>query len=103
MADRTDAKVLEILSRQTRQHIAIDIIVAEDRLVLLEPEPVEPCRNIHARLPAGSPPLSFTLQGSAGCARGIGAALVRASTGSDAFSLLVPSPRPATPAATVAR
>src|SRR4029077_19714441 len=54
MADRVDAKVLEILCRQTRQHIAIDIIFAEDRFVLLEPEPVEPCRNVHVRLPAGA-------------------------------------------------
>jgi hypothetical protein len=54
MADRVDAKVLQILSRQPRHHIAIDIMVAEDRLVLLKPEPVEPCRNVHARLPAAA-------------------------------------------------
>src|SRR5215469_3217661 len=54
MADRVDAKVLEILSRDTWQHIAIDIIIAEEQLILPEPEPAEPCRNVHARLPAGS-------------------------------------------------
>src|SRR5262245_50165164 len=64
MADRVDAKVLEILSRDTWQHIAIDIIVAEDRLVLLEPEPVEPSCDVHTRLLRGVSTAPVTLQSS---------------------------------------
>ena len=49
VADRGDAEVLEVLSRQTRQHSAIDVVVAEYRFVLSEPAPARPPRDIHAQ------------------------------------------------------
>ena len=39
VADRGDAEVLEVLCRQTRQHSAIDAVVAKYRFVLSEPAP----------------------------------------------------------------
>src|SRR6476660_151858 len=50
MADRGNAQVPEILGRQVGQHRAVDIVVAKYRLVLLQSETAEPCRNVHARL-----------------------------------------------------
>ena len=51
MADRHHADLPEILGRQAGQHPFVDLVGAERRLVLLEPETAEPCRNVHARLP----------------------------------------------------
>ena len=48
MADRGDAEILQILGGQCRQYGAIDIIAAENRLVLFEPEPPQPPRDVHA-------------------------------------------------------
>src|SRR5215831_11369422 len=50
MADRHHADLPEILGRQAGQHPFVDLVCAERRLVLLEPETAEPCRNVHARL-----------------------------------------------------
>jgi len=51
MADRHHADLPEILGRQAGQYPFVDLVGAERRLVLLEPETAEPCRNVHARLP----------------------------------------------------
>jgi hypothetical protein len=51
VTDRGNAEILQVLGRQGRQHGAVDVVVAEHRLVLLQPETVEPCRNVHALLP----------------------------------------------------
>jgi hypothetical protein len=41
----------EVVGRQLRQYCDVDLVRAERLLVLLQPETVEPCRNIHALLP----------------------------------------------------
>src|SRR5262249_25707201 len=51
VADRHHADLPEILGRQAGQYPFVDLVYAERRLVLLEPESMEPCRNVHARLP----------------------------------------------------
>jgi len=38
MADQTDAEILQILGGQARQYPFVDLVRAERRLVLLEPE-----------------------------------------------------------------
>src|SRR6516164_4768213 len=58
MAYRHHADLPEILGRQAGQHPFVDLVGAERRLVLLEPETAEPCRNVHARLPDRSMPRS---------------------------------------------
>ena len=50
MSHEVHADVLEILSRQLRQYRRVDRIVAECSLILLQPETVEPGRDIQARL-----------------------------------------------------
>jgi hypothetical protein len=49
MADRRDAKIPQILGRQARQNLHVDRILAEGRLVLREPQPPEPLRDLHRR------------------------------------------------------
>src|SRR6516162_8796854 len=51
MADRHYADLPEIVGRQAGQHPFVNLVCAKRRLVLLEPETTEPCRNVHARLP----------------------------------------------------
>ena len=51
MPDQDDAEILQILGRQARQYPLIDLVRAERRLVLLEPEPSQPLRDIHRRHP----------------------------------------------------
>ena len=48
MADRGHAEADQVLGRQLRQHFAIDIVVAERRLVLFKPQPAQPRRYVHA-------------------------------------------------------
>jgi len=50
MPDQGDAEILQILGRQARQYPCVDLVHAERLLVLLQPETVEPCRNVHARI-----------------------------------------------------
>jgi hypothetical protein len=38
MTDDRDVKILQILSRQLRQHFAVDFVIAERRLVLPKAE-----------------------------------------------------------------
>ena len=47
--DQSDAEILQILGRQARQYPRVDLVRAERRLVLLEPEPPQPIRDIHRR------------------------------------------------------
>jgi hypothetical protein len=49
MADQTDPEVLQILGSQARQYPLVDLVFAEGRLVLLEPELPQPIRDIHRR------------------------------------------------------
>ena len=48
MADRGHADADQVVGRQLRQHFAIDIVVAECRRVLFEPQPAQPRRYVHA-------------------------------------------------------
>src|SRR6516164_7484267 len=48
MADKHHADLPEILGREAGQHLFVDLVCAKRRLVLLEPETTEPCRNVHA-------------------------------------------------------
>lgn len=51
MADRGNAEVLQILDCQAADHVEVDMVLAESRLVFSEPELPQPARDIHARLP----------------------------------------------------
>ena len=55
MADRGDADFPQILGRQASQQIGVDVVFAECLLVLFEPEPPQPARDIHACLPDRAP------------------------------------------------
>jgi hypothetical protein len=48
MADRGHADADQVVGRQRQQHFAIDIIVAECRRVLFEPQPAQPRHCVHA-------------------------------------------------------
>jgi hypothetical protein len=48
MADQGDAKILEIIGRQTRQDRLVDLVVAEGRRIALESQILQPCRNVRA-------------------------------------------------------
>ena len=52
MPDEVHAEVLEVVGGQLRQYCRVNRVVAKRLLVLLQPETVEPCRNVHALLPA---------------------------------------------------
>ena len=41
----------QVFRGQPWQHFGVDVVIAERRPVLLEPEATQPCRNVHARLP----------------------------------------------------
>jgi hypothetical protein len=47
MADRGHAQADQVVGRQLRQDLGIDIVVAERWLVLFEPQPAQPRRHIH--------------------------------------------------------
>ena len=51
MADRRDAKLLEVFGRQLRQHPNVDPVVAECRLVLLKSQLSQEITDIHGRAP----------------------------------------------------
>ena len=55
MTNSIDADVSEILGGQLWQHHDVDLVLEKGFLVLLQPETVEPLRNVHVRLPAGRP------------------------------------------------
>jgi len=47
MPDQADAEILQILGRQARQYSCVDLVRAERRLVVLEPEAAQPFAYIH--------------------------------------------------------
>jgi hypothetical protein len=53
MPKSRDAQLLQVLRRQGRQNLAVDLIVAKGSLVLPEAEALQPSRDIHARSPEG--------------------------------------------------
>jgi hypothetical protein len=53
VANRGDPDVLEVVRRQLRQHVRIDLVVSEIRLVLAEAEAAKPPANVHGRAPPG--------------------------------------------------
>ena len=59
MADRGDAQTDQIVGRQLRQYICVDIILAEGTLVLLEPQAPQPNCDIHATFPGDTLFLAF--------------------------------------------
>jgi len=48
MTDRHNANLPEILRRQLGEHLPIDFVVAERRLVLLETQAAQPRCNVHS-------------------------------------------------------
>ena len=52
MPNNGDAKILQVLRRQSRQDRVVDLVVAECRLVLFEAEPPQPTSDIHSGAPA---------------------------------------------------
>src|SRR6516162_6440105 len=51
MTDDHDAEVFEIFSSQAWKNVEVDLVLAERRLVSLEPEVSQPSRNIHPPSP----------------------------------------------------
>ena len=49
MADSGDAEILEVVNRQSRQHRAVDFVVAERRVVLPQTEAPQPISDVHRR------------------------------------------------------
>src|SRR5258705_13918529 len=54
MTDRAHAEADQVVGRQLRQHFAIDIVVAECRRVLFEPQPAKPRCYVHAVIPGSA-------------------------------------------------
>jgi hypothetical protein len=52
MADRSDAKFLQIVGSQLRQDAQVDLVIAECLLVAFQPEPAQPAPNVHRVVPA---------------------------------------------------
>jgi hypothetical protein len=52
MADRGNAKFVQIVRRQLRQDAQVDLVLAESLLVSLQPEPPQPTPNVHRVVPA---------------------------------------------------
>ena len=48
MADRGNAEFPQILRRQLRQHLPIDLVVAEGRHIALQAQALQPRRYVHA-------------------------------------------------------
>src|ERR1700747_1651092 len=59
MSDKSDAKILQVLSRQPRQDRVVDLILAEGRLILFEAKLPQPTSDVHGgtlvRLPLHDP------------------------------------------------
>jgi hypothetical protein len=54
MTNRDNANLPEILRRQLGEHLTIDFVVAERRLVLLETQAAQPCCNVRQAPPSPS-------------------------------------------------
>ena len=50
--DQGNAEILQVIGRQARQHLLIDLVLAESLLVSLQPEPPQPAPNVHRVVPA---------------------------------------------------
>jgi hypothetical protein len=50
MAHQADAEILQVLGRQASQYPCVDLVLAEGRLVLGEPETPQPFCDIHRPL-----------------------------------------------------
>jgi hypothetical protein len=55
VADRSHPDADQVLRRQLRQNLGIDIVVAERGYIAFEAQALQPCRYIHAE-----PPVSAT-------------------------------------------
>src|SRR3984957_5421123 len=53
IANNRNANVLEVVNRQPRQHVRVDLIVPELLLVLAEPKTAKPPADIHRRASHG--------------------------------------------------
>jgi hypothetical protein len=51
VTDQGNAKILQVIGRQTRQHLLVDLVFAERLLVPLQPEPPQPAPNVHRVVP----------------------------------------------------
>src|SRR6478672_3299645 len=51
MANRGNPQILQVLGRQMAQVFSTDAILAECRLVLLQPQALQPSSDIHRRFP----------------------------------------------------
>ena len=51
MSDKSDAKILQIFRRQTRQDRVVDLIFAEGRLIFFEAEFPQPISDVHGGAP----------------------------------------------------
>jgi len=54
IANRRDANIFEVVCRQPRQHVRVNLVVSELLLVLTEAEAAKPIADIHGRAPHGS-------------------------------------------------
>jgi hypothetical protein len=52
VTDQGNAEILQVIGRQTRQHLLVDVVFAESLLVPLQPEPPQPAPNVHRVVPA---------------------------------------------------
>ena len=57
--ERGDAEGQEVGVRQVGQHVGVDRVLEEGRRVLAEPEPAQPCRDVHAPVPPVLPAASL--------------------------------------------
>src|SRR6516162_9693549 len=53
MSDGRHAELLQVLSRQVAEDVAVDLIVTEHRLVFAEPKAPQPVSHVHGRVPKG--------------------------------------------------
>ena len=51
-----NAQVLEVLIRQFRHDVAVDLVLAKDGLILTEADPAEPIADLHSRFPNKTKP-----------------------------------------------
>jgi hypothetical protein len=58
-----DAEIFQVLGGQAPQYSRVDLVRAERVLVLLQPETVEPLRNVHVPLPASVTPVNLPYRG----------------------------------------
>ena len=52
MPQRRDAKLLQVFSRQVRQDRVVDVVLAENSLVLSEAQAPQPDRDVHDEAPS---------------------------------------------------